>query len=122
MTRFAWRGMRILECIMASPEMIELWDSSICVTSAVNDMLSLKKEIAGSNIARMVLFVYAGVGDAQVAVDETSDFVVDSVLAFEDAAHTLLCSNITRSSKQVKQLKGVIIGCRYYITGHVAWK
>ena len=44
---------------MESPAMKDLWKYGNFVISTVNDMLSLKKEVAGRNVASMIPLEYA---------------------------------------------------------------
>ena len=107
---------------MSCPGMHELWTRANIIISTVNDLLSLKKEIKGGNVASMVPLLFAESRDAQRAVDMTADFITENVEAFEDAANLLLSNAQTLTAEEAKDVEDFILGCRFYTSGNLSWR
>lgn len=104
---------------MDSPAMEELWMRCNIIISTVNDMLSLKKEISGGNVASMIPLAYAQKGSLQEAVDETTRFLIDNLNAFEQVAKTVVEMGGCGVERQL--VRDFVMTARFYMTGNLSW-
>lgn len=65
----------------------------------------------------MIPLLFAQSGNLQAAIEQTRDFLVANVQAFEVEVEQL------RASEEAsRELKDFITGCKYYCTGNLAWR
>ncbi|MCJ1312340.1 hypothetical protein MMC25_006014 [Agyrium rufum] len=102
-------------------EMRLLWDQTNIIISTVNDMLSLKKEIANGSVESLIPLLYASSGDVQVAMNQTTLFLIASIREFDETAKLLYRSNYVSRAVDEKLLTKFIDGCRFYCTGNLTW-
>lgn len=99
--------------------MKELWLRVNILISIVNDILSLKKEIAQGNTANMVSVQYAQLGDVQSAVDETTEILVKNTTLCDDISQKVL--SMARSPEETSQLREYVLSCRFLVSGNLSW-
>ena len=99
--------------------MEDLWKHGNFVISTVNDMLSLNKEVAGGNVSSVIPLEYAESGNLQEAVDKTTEFLLDSMDAFERAAEKVVEMGGCGTRRQL--VSDFVLGLKFYITGNVSW-
>ena len=105
--------------IMESPAMEDLWKQGNIIISTVNDMFSLKKEVAGGSVASVIPVEYAQSGTLQEAVDKTTDFLIDSIDAFERAAKGVVEMEDCGAKRQL--VSDFVLGLKFNITGNLSW-
>ena len=118
---FAQGDMRLPRLTMEDANMKLLWDQTNLIISVVNDMLSLKKEIARNSFQSLIPLLYNRVGNAQAAVDQTTQILIEYVAGFEETAKRLLASHSVRDVGSFSQLQDFVAGCRFYCTGNLVW-
>ncbi|MCJ1333199.1 hypothetical protein MMC10_009893 [Thelotrema lepadinum] len=102
---------------------IRMGSGAVGVTLAlieINDILSLKKEIAQGQVVTLVPLIFKRVGSAQMAVDTALDSVSASLKSFELQSQKLLEEHSSDPITQGK-LQKYILGCKYFITGNLSW-
>ena len=70
----------------------------------------------------MIPVLYVRSGDAQVAVNQTAEFLSANVKAFEKTAQRLLEQEKWRHFEEVFRICDFIKGCQFYCTGNVSWR
>ncbi|KAI9725876.1 MAG: hypothetical protein M1828_002505 [Chrysothrix sp. TS-e1954] len=120
--RYAWTHMDLPKSIMDHPDMSKLWDQTNIIISTVNDVLSLKKEIARGAIDSLIPLLYAKTGDVQAAVDELTIFLIKTIKSFEETAQKFPAQVLASDAKSLQALQNFIDGCRYYCTGNLRWR
>ncbi|CAM1506996.1 Fc.00g066370.m01.CDS01 [Cosmosporella sp. VM-42] len=95
-----------------------LWDQVCVLLALINDLLSLKKEVAAGCVVNAVATLFTSkkhVGDVGIEVEEKMEKAVED---FEHAAEGLLG---IKAVKEDEELKGVVTryidGCRSIVTG-----
>ena len=72
----------------------------------------------------MVSLLFAETQDAQVAVDQTADFVHANILIFKTTAQSLLLKaeekNLPKHQKAA--LQDAITGYQFFTTGNIIWR
>lgn len=97
----------------------DLWKHGNFVISTVNDILSLRKEVAGGNVASVIPLEYAQRGNLQEAVDATTESLLHSIEAFERAAKRVVAMGESGASRQL--LSEFVLGLKFCITGNLSW-
>lgn len=70
----------------------------------------------------MIPLLYAQSRDAQVAVDQTAEFLVVNVKAFEETARRLLNPEKQYNVEEACELRDFIRGCQFYCSGNLTWR
>ena len=100
--------------------------------NSVNDIVSLKKEIASyhiqtqttrltvfpqahRSISSMIPLLYAQSGDAQAAVDQTANFLVANVKAFEETAQRLLKPEKAQEVDEACEIREFVMACQFLL-------
>ncbi|KAF6228249.1 hypothetical protein HO133_007979 [Letharia lupina] len=122
LNEFAWDNKSLPTSVMEDGDMKLLWDYTNVIISTVNDIVSLKKEIARGSISSMIPLLYARSRDAQVAVDQTAEFLVVNVKAFEETAQRLLKQEKRHNVEEARELRAFIKGCQFYCSGNLTWR
>ena len=69
----------------------------------------------------MIPLLYAQSKNVQAAVDQTIDFLVASVKAFEETKQRLQKSYKGRNIEETLDLSDFIKGCQFYCSGNLTW-
>lgn len=69
----------------------------------------------------MIPLLYAQSRDAQAAVDQTTNFLVANVKAFEETKQRLQKSEKGRNNDEAFELCDFIRGCQFYCSGNLTW-
>ncbi|KAI4205213.1 MAG: hypothetical protein LQ350_000535 [Teloschistes chrysophthalmus] len=115
---------------MEGENMKALWERTNDIISSVNDILSLKKEIAHNAFYSLVplLFVRSSTDGAQNAVDQATDFLVEKIRDFETVARQLVDHHEEEEEEEAtvvkkrRQVGDFIRGRRYLCTGNLTWR
>ena len=109
--------------LMRDLGMAALWDLTNANICNVNDLLSVKKEIAQGSVESLIPILYSTRRDAQVVADEVMENVHFTVAEFDAVAKRLVerCKE-HESVEAAKMLVAFVEGCRYYCTGNLSWR
>ena len=100
-----------------------LWDLTNAIICVVNDLLSVKKEIAHGSVESLIPILYATRHDAQAVADEVMETVHFTIAEFDAVAERLMAYHKEREdSKTIKALLAFVEGCRCYCTGNLSWR
>ena len=109
--------------LMQDHAMAALWDLTNINICNVNDLLSVKKEIAHGSVESLVPILYATRRDAQAVADEVMKTVHFTVAEFDAVAKRLVERCKERENLEtVKVLAAFVEGCRYHCTGNLSWR
>ena len=98
-----------------------IWTATNIIVSTINDLLSLKKEIAQGQIDTLIPLLYVEHGcDLQRAVNEATTMLEEEISKFERAEANLLATEADEDTKE--QLRLFIRGCKYGCTGSLRWR
>ena len=70
----------------------------------------------------MIPLLYAHSRDAQAAVDQTAEFLVLNVKAFEETAQKLLKPEKRYNVEEARDMCDFIKGCQFYCSGNINWR
>lgn len=70
----------------------------------------------------MIPLLYAQWSDAQMAVDQTVQYLVANVKAFRDTVQRLLSADKQHGVEGPPELYNLIKGCQIYCTGNLTWR
>lgn len=70
----------------------------------------------------MIPLMYAQSRDAQLAVDQTVDFLAMNVKALDEVALRLLNPEKRHKIEETRELCDFIKGCQFYCTGNLTWR
>ena len=70
----------------------------------------------------MVPLNYARSRNIQTAVDQTADFLVKTVRAFEQTTQLLKINEKFESEKEAKAVNEAIKACQFCCTGNLTWR
>ncbi|KAL9090100.1 MAG: hypothetical protein Q9159_002165 [Coniocarpon cinnabarinum] len=86
----------------------------------VNDIFSLRKELAEDAVDSIIPIFFASTGNAQESADIAMKLISHYVNEFEAAASDLLKS-CEKDVETVQNVRRFIEGCRSYCTGNLEW-
>lgn len=102
-------------------QMDMIWSATNIIVSTVNDLLSLKKEIAQGQVDTLIPLLYTEHAfDLQRAMDKATEILKEEVSKFERAETSLLAAEA--DGKIREQLRLFIRGCKYGCTGSLRWR
>ncbi|PYI05888.1 terpenoid synthase, partial [Aspergillus sclerotiicarbonarius CBS 121057] len=102
-------------------DFVALWDLTNVNICNVNDLLSVKKEIAQGGAESLVPILYAKYGSVQKAVGHVVAGIRRTITDF-DATAKRLRIRYSKDLDVLKDLEIFIDGCRYYCTGNLSWR
>ncbi|PWY87801.1 terpenoid synthase [Aspergillus sclerotioniger CBS 115572] len=102
-------------------DFIALWDLINVNICSVNDLLSVKKEIAQGGGENLVTILYAKLGSPQEAVNHIVDSIRHTITEFDGTAERLRIRYST-DRDVLKDLESFIDGCKYYCTANLSWR
>ncbi|KAF7504832.1 hypothetical protein GJ744_001698 [Endocarpon pusillum] len=111
---------RLPRPIINSPEMKVIWDETNLMSSLINDILSVKKEVVAGSILGLVPLLCMQNPDAQAAIDSAVKALHDSVKRFRTAEGQLL-RRTARDPKTQENLSNYINVCKENVTGFLNW-
>ncbi|KAJ8131819.1 hypothetical protein O1611_g1801 [Lasiodiplodia mahajangana] len=109
------------ESIMSDDSMQTIWHETNVIISAMNDMLSIKKEIAQSQVDSLIPLLFLRYGSVQAALDEAMNQVSGSVKRF-DAAERDILSRFSNAPKETQEkIRMHIKTCKLACTSNLNW-
>ncbi|KAH6654009.1 isoprenoid synthase domain-containing protein [Truncatella angustata] len=112
-------GVTIPAHILTSPSMRRLWDATNTIIWAVNDLLSLKKEVAQQTVDSLLPLLFYQYGDLERSAQTAIDLIAANVAEFDMVAERLL--ERWRTDDIADSLRLYIDACRYNCTGNLHW-
>lgn len=70
----------------------------------------------------MIPLLYAQSRDAQAAVDQTAEFLVINVKAFEETAQRLLKPKERQEIEDAREIRDFVKACQFYCSGNLTWR
>ena len=109
--------------IMHDPSMATLWNLTNINIGIVNDMISLKKEIAHGSVESLVPILYTTKRDVQAVADDVMESVRFTIAEFDEVASKLIkhCED-HYILDETTTLAAYVDGCRYWCTGNMSWR
>ncbi|KAF2871389.1 isoprenoid synthase domain-containing protein [Massariosphaeria phaeospora] len=106
--------------VMEDPEMRTLWDETNIIVWAVNDLLSLKKEIQQQTVDSLLPLLHQKFGQLNISVSLVVEAVEKAVKNFDNTAASLL-DNYSADRQITGRLKAFIEASQYNCTGNLGW-
>ncbi|KAF2467746.1 terpenoid synthase [Lindgomyces ingoldianus] len=106
--------------VINDADMRTLWDETNIIIWAVNDLLSLKKEVQQQTVDSLVPLLYHRFGNLQLAVSLIVEAVEKAVQNFDSTAETLM-RRYSADEKIARKLKAHIEANQYNCTGNLFW-
>ncbi|KAI1827657.1 terpenoid synthase [Xylaria intraflava] len=113
-------GINMPEEIMQSEPIKIIWHESNIIISIVNDILSIKKEIAQSQADTMVPVLVMKLRSVQAAVDEATVMVAKSIRRF-DAAEQEILDRYASSPETQDMIREYVRACKTACTANLNW-
>lgn len=118
---YAWEGMDLPAAFYDDTDVKQIQRCTNTLVAAVNDLLSLKKEMKRGAIHSLVPIYLHNVGDLQTAVEMVVSFIAGEIKAMDDAAQSLFERYEGVDEGLKKQVAQYVDGCKYYLTGNLTW-
>lgn len=84
--------------------------------------MEVDKSQAQGGIHSLIPLLYADLGNAQAAVDHTTQMLIHNMDAFEEAVHHLSITEDDSSNDQSDRVHCFVQGCRAYCSGYLTWR
>ncbi|OCL02396.1 hypothetical protein AOQ84DRAFT_423061 [Glonium stellatum] len=94
---------------------------SLNLLNRVNDLLSIKNELAQDSIDSLIPLMYLHTGNIQAAVEVTS-FLHSEIQCFDYTAQLIFSRYKFADEESQNQLRNYVTGCRQYCTGNLIWR
>ncbi|KAJ8112724.1 hypothetical protein ONZ43_g5326 [Nemania bipapillata] len=104
-----------------SKEYNTLWVTAVVINSIVNDLLSLKKEMASQSVLNSVAILFHQYGDLDVAVEMSLDHIRQLVALFDHTADEVLGSTDAFDECELDAIAQIIDLMRTVNTGNLEW-
>jgi hypothetical protein len=140
LNELSWDGMDMPTTFYADKDVQLLYRYTNTIISAVNDVLSVKKEIVSpaqlphrpparltnplqkqEAIDSLIPIMFYETGDIQTAVERVIIFINDEIKRMDDTAAALLSKYSTADAAMQEQVRLFIDGCKHHATGTVVW-
>jgi Terpene synthase family 2, C-terminal metal binding len=96
-----------------------LTNANIC---SVNDLLSVKVEVAQCSIQSLIPILYTILGFVQAAADQVMETVRSTIREFDVTASWLQQRFDNEVPEVVTALRRFVAGCQYCCTGNLNWR
>ena len=121
LNEFSWEDMDLGREFHDDEDVRRIRRYTNTIVSAVNDLLSLRKEVQRGGVDSLVpILVYRG-GDVHKAVEEVVEFIGAEIEGMDRAAAALLRRYGMADRDVQRQVKNYVDGCKHYATGNVSW-
>ncbi|KAF2008694.1 terpenoid synthase [Aaosphaeria arxii CBS 175.79] len=121
LNEFSWDGMDLPLQFYADGDVRALFRHTNTIISAVNDLLSIKKEIKRDAIDSLIPIIYFRTNDIQTAVQQVVAFIENEIKDFDAAAASLIRKYLDAEPAIQNHVHKFIDGCKYYSTGNLTW-
>lgn len=89
--------------------------------SAVNDLLSVKKEFQRDAIDSLIPILYAHLGSVEGTVEQIVMFIEDEVVKMDAVAASIEMTYAGQEPEVRRMVVDFIYGCKCLVTGNLAW-
>ncbi|KAI0097134.1 terpenoid synthase [Daldinia grandis] len=113
-------GIDLPEEIMNNRKMEQIWHETTIIISTINDMLSIKKEVAQSQLDTLIPLLMLESRSIQDAVDHAANILSASIKRFESAEEEILAQYSTMPNAH-EDLRKFLEGCKYACTANIKW-
>ncbi|KAJ4380715.1 hypothetical protein N0V86_004076 [Didymella sp. IMI 355093] len=121
LNELSWEGMDMPTTFYADKDVQLLYRYTNTIISAVNDVLSVKKEIKQEAIDSLIPIMFYETGDIQTAVERVISFIKDEIKRMDETAAALLSKYSNAEAAVQEQVRLFIDGCKHHATGTVVW-
>lgn len=121
LNEFSWQGMDLPTEFYDDKDVLALFRYTNTLISAVNDLLSIKKEIKRDAIDSLIPIIFFHVNDIQTAVQQVVAFIQVEIRAMDEAAESLSAKYRDFDAATQQQVSQFIDGCKFYVTGNLTW-
>jgi hypothetical protein len=118
---YGWGSMELPSEFFADRDVKTLYRCTNTLVSAVNDLLSIKKEIKCDAIDSLIPIIFFHVENIQVAVKEIVAFIAAEIENMNVAAASLVRKYAEADECLQDRVANFIDGCKYYTTGNLTW-
>ncbi|RWA07338.1 hypothetical protein EKO27_g7757 [Xylaria grammica] len=115
-------GFVLPEDIMLDDFMRIIWHEATVIVSVMNDIVSIKKEIAQSQVDSLVPLLFLQYGSVQAALDEAAKIISSSIGRLETAERDILSRYSTATPEIQEQIRVHIKACKLGCTGNLNWR
>nr|AHY23921.1 terpene synthase [Hypoxylon sp. E7406B] len=113
-------GITLSQKIMDDEAMQRIWHEANIIIHTTNDILSVKKEVAQSQVDSLVPLLALELGSMQAAMNHAVDIVRSSIQRFDTAAIEIL-ERYATTPKVQEDIRKSIDACRYACTSNLNW-
>lgn len=118
---FSWKDMDLPHDFHKNKEVESIKKYTNTLISAVNDLLSMKKEVKRGAIHSLVPIYLYHLGNLDSAVEEIVSFLASEVKGMDDAVASLFRRYETADGDVKRQVQEWVDGCKHLVTGNLTW-
>jgi hypothetical protein len=107
--------------ITNDPEMQKIWSAANLVVSLMNDILSLKKEVAQGQVDSILPILYLEHKSLDAAMTAATELITKAVEQLDDAELSIMQRD-GMDGTQKSDIEKMIKGCKYACTGSLNWR
>ncbi|KAI0143932.1 terpenoid synthase [Hypoxylon sp. NC0597] len=113
-------GITLPQQIRDDEAMQRIWHEANVIIYTTNDILSVKKEVAQSQVDSLVPLLSLKLGSVQAAMNQAVDIVRSSIQRF-NAAESEILDRYSTMPKVQEDIHKFIDGCKYACTSNLSW-
>ncbi|OTA70327.1 terpenoid synthase [Hypoxylon sp. EC38] len=113
-------GITLSQQVMDDEAMQRIWHEANIIISTTNDILSVKKEVAQSQVDSLVPLLSLELGSVQAAINQAVDIVRSSIQRF-DTAESEILKRYSTMPKVQEDIHKFIDGCKFACTSNLNW-
>ncbi|KAF2008972.1 terpenoid synthase [Aaosphaeria arxii CBS 175.79] len=130
LNEFSWSGMDLPVEFYSDEDVRTMFRYTNVLVVAVNDLLSVKKEIKRNAIDSLIPILVSQFGDSsagscgddiQIAVDEVVTIIDESIKNMDHVAESLTSKYEHADEETRVQVRRFVDGCKAYTTGNLTW-
>ncbi|KAF2655196.1 terpenoid synthase [Lophiostoma macrostomum CBS 122681] len=121
LNEFSWDSMSLPADVYADDDVKTMFKCTNTIICAVNDLLSVKKEIKRDAVDSLLPILYFRTGDIQAAVTDVVTFLEEEVRTFDAAAESFLQKYCASPIELQNDIRDFVDGCKQYVTGNLSW-
>ncbi|KAI2778757.1 isoprenoid synthase domain-containing protein [Daldinia loculata] len=105
---------------MNNQKMEQIWHETSIIISTTNDILSIKKEVAQSQLDTLIPLLMLESRSIQDAIDHAANIVSSSIKRFESAEEEILAQYSSMPNAH-EDLRKFLEGCKCACTANLKW-
>ncbi|KAI1395231.1 terpenoid synthase [Hypoxylon fuscum] len=114
-------GITLSKEILDDEAMQCIWHETNVIVSVTNDILSVRKEVAQSQVDSLIPLLAPQLGSAQAAINHAVEIVQSSIQRFEQAEKQIL-EGYAQEPEVYEDVRKFIEGCKYACTSNLNWR